>query len=449
MAGIPTDDVTPDPAAAAETVPATTEEPKPGDPAVATEQTAPVDEDFFDLDPEVIAAVDPESFNKLLEDKPEFKNLLEADPELKEALYKTAREAAELKPYREIFPDVESAKFARENASTFVDVRNTFLGSVTPEGTAATLGKIAELCYERDDQGKVLVGDNGQPVIGEDFFGFIDNTVKSDLEHWATEVEQSLVGNALSADGRDRAETVMAALTVLLEHDRFGKKDGTEANAQFPEELRAKAAELDRREQALNQRTQNDKVQDRVTFEKSVVDEGIGRMKGAIDKIIASVEKQGAFIAPFIKEALKNSMGRAVVQAMKDDPKLVDAVTQLQRLPINEESRRRRLEQIDKVLQDRLPAIARAQLREAGVQTLKGSEAKRNKIAAQEQQSRTEPKGPTGNANPQGAPVDENQAMATATAFWQKQNPGKHVDSDAKGRIANLMVQVLLGRPLA
>ena len=45
----------------------------------------------------------------MVKDNAEFGKLLEADPALKGQLYKTAREAAELKPYREIFPDIDSA----------------------------------------------------------------------------------------------------------------------------------------------------------------------------------------------------------------------------------------------------------------------------------------------------------------------------------------------------
>ena len=95
-----------------------------------------------------------------------FRALLEADSRLKGQLYKTAREAAELKPYRDIFPDLESAKTAVSDASTFYDVREVFKKSTTRDGAIETLARLAELSYERDDAGNVLMQD-GQPVIGE------------------------------------------------------------------------------------------------------------------------------------------------------------------------------------------------------------------------------------------------------------------------------------------
>ena len=446
MAKIPSEDGTmPEPPARVE-IPA---EDKPAEEAATPEVPAPEEEgDLFQLDPDEPTAINPEAFDNLLTQKPELKALLEADPELKEMLFATSRAAEELKPFKALFPDVKSAEFARENAASFVDVQNTFLGSTTPEGAAATLGKIAELCYERDEQGNIAKDQAGNPIIGDDFFGFLDHTVKADIDHRFGEIEAILTANNFATpEEKEHAETVHAALSVLRDELSSQQKD---PNAALPEELRERSAELDRREQALNSKQQTERVQDRVAFDRSVVDAGVTRMKDSINKIISDVKKQGAHLPEFVEKAVHQAMGQKLVQAMKDDPALVKASADLQRLPIGDASRTRRLEQIDKVIQDRLPAIARSVLRDAGVQTLKGSEAKRAKIAEQEKNSRSEPKGSAGSANPQpGQPMDENKAWDVAAAHWQKQNPGKQIDADAKGRIANLSVRVMLGQPLA
>ncbi len=116
------------------------------------EPQAASEEPNFEIEP--VAPVTPESLSQMVKENAEFGKLLEADPKLKGQLYKTAREAAELKPYREIFADLESAKAAQDNSATWVDVRETFLGSTTREGTLAALAKIAELSYERDENGR-------------------------------------------------------------------------------------------------------------------------------------------------------------------------------------------------------------------------------------------------------------------------------------------------------
>ena len=93
------------------------------DEAVASAKDAPAEEDF---QLELEAVVTPEVLSQMVTDNPEFGKLLEADSRLKGQLYKTAREAAELKPYREIFPDLDSAKAAHDHSSTWIDVRETF-----------------------------------------------------------------------------------------------------------------------------------------------------------------------------------------------------------------------------------------------------------------------------------------------------------------------------------
>ena len=150
----------------------------------------------------------------MVTDNPEFGKLLEADSRLKGQLYKTAREAADLKPYREIFPDLDSARTAHDHSSTWIDVRETFLGSTSRQGTLASLSKIAELSYERDADGNVAM-QNGKPVIGEDFFGFVDNVVGLDLEHRAHDVTSRLQANNYRSEAeRTRDQRVEDALDV-------------------------------------------------------------------------------------------------------------------------------------------------------------------------------------------------------------------------------------------
>src|ERR1700760_236099 len=184
-------------------------EPAQEAPEPVIETTSPAEEDFqLELEP----IVTPELLSQMVTDNPDFGKLLETDARLKGQLYKTAREAAELKPYREIFPDLDSARLAQDHSSTWIDVRETFLGSTTREGTLASLSKIAELSYERDADGNVVT-QNGRPVIGEDFFGFVDNVVALDLDHRAQDVTARLKAhNYRSEEERTRDQRVNDAL---------------------------------------------------------------------------------------------------------------------------------------------------------------------------------------------------------------------------------------------
>jgi hypothetical protein len=458
MAGIPAEGDTPAPdpaAAAAAAAPAEVAKPedaaaevKPEDQAAKDlAAKAAEDEYTFDLD-EPTPAVDPEQLSKIAEEKPEFKQLLESDPELKELLYHNAREAAEVKGFREFFPDVQSAKFAHENASTFIDVRDTFLGSTTADGTRATLQKMAQLAIERDEQGNPIIDPlTGQPKIGDDFYGFMDNARDLNMQYDREELQTRLTANQYPNDAaRERDQIAAAAFDVLKEYYTPEQGAGTQ---DLPQELQARSAELDRREREMNDRAQKEKVGERQQFEQSLIKDSTTRVETSINRIIDSVIKQGATVAPFLREMLPNKIGSELMKVVAKDPKLKADMAELQRLPMTAEVRNRRLALVDKAIQIHLPNIARVQLKAAGVQLMRTQEDKLKKIDAQKNASRSEPKGSAASASPNTAPPSEEAAWQQATQHWQKTNPGRPVDRDAKNAIALLSIRLQTGQPLA
>jgi hypothetical protein len=409
-------------------------------PVSAEENDAPPVEEDFQLEVETI--VTPELLSQMVTDNPEFGKLLLADARLKGQLYKTAREAAELKPYREIFPDLESAKTAMDHSATWVDVRETFLGSTSREGTMASLNKIASLSYERDGDGNVVMRD-GKPVIGEDFFGFVNNVVGLDLEHRAQDVAARLkANNYRSEEDRARDQRVHDALAVLRE-DSAATSPASETQ---PDALRRKAEELDRRERALDARQHGEKVEERRTFEQGLQSEAHTRIQEGINKILENVEKQGGAVSPYLKNILPKAIGAKLIRKIQANPALQEQMHSLQRLPIGDASRQRRLAAIDRAVQQYLPDVAREELREAGVQISKASAAKRAKVEAQIDSTRkTEPKGSTGPASGSSG-MSSSAAYDQAQAEWQRANPGKPFDKIARELILPRVLQLMTHR---
>jgi hypothetical protein len=404
------------------------------------EATPPAEEDF---QLELEAVVTPEVLSQMVVDNPAFGKLLDADSRLKGQLYKTAREAAELKPYREIFPDLDSARAALDHSSTWIDVRETFLGSTTREGTMASLSKIAELSYERDADGNVAM-QNGKPVIGEDFFGFVDNVVSLDLEHRAQDVTSRLRANSYrSEEERNRDQRVNDALDVLRE-ESAATSPAIEAQ---PEALRRKADELDRRERALNVRQHGEKLEERRSFESGLQTEAQTRIHDGISKIIANVEKQGGVVSPYLKNILPKAIGAKLIRKIQANPALQEQMHSLQRLPIGDASRQRRLAAIDRAVQQYLPEVAREELREAGVQITNASAARRAKVDAQiDATKKTEPKGSTGPASGGSAAMSSSNAFDHAQAEWQRANPGRPFDKVAREQILPRVLQLMISR---
>ena len=404
----------------------------------AEEQPAAEAEDDFQLEPE--APVTPESLSQMAKENEQFAKILDADPKLKGQLYKTAREAAELKPYHELFPDLDSAKSAHDNSATWMDVRETFLGSTTREGTLTALARIAELSYERDANGEVLV-DSGQPVIGEDFYGFVDNVVGLDLEHRSAEVEARLKSNMYrSQEERDRDESVKAALEILREETAAPSP----AKEDLPESLRRRLEAMERGERELKQRRHGAQVEERKGFEQGLQQEAQKRINDSIQRILTNVEKQGAAVSPYLKNILPKAIGAKLVRKIQANPALEGQMKDLQRLPVGDASRQRRLAAIDRAIQQYLPEVAREELRQAGVQTAATAAAKRAKVDAQiDATKKTEPKGSTGPAGRGGASLGAGAAFDHARSEWQKANPGRPFDNVAKEQILPRVLQLM------
>lgn len=409
-----------------------------------TAQPAPqaetAEEEIFELDPP--AAVTPDALSKLIGENAELGRLLEADPKLKGQLYKTAREAAELRPYRELFPDLEAAQAAQGHAATWMDVRESFLGSTSREGAMNALAKMAELSYERDANGSLVLRD-GEPVIGEDFFGFVDHVVGLDLENRAEQVEQRLkAGRYASPEERDRDERMKAALEILRDESAEGE-GGREAP---PDALQRRQEELERRERALMARERDEKLEERRSFESGLQAEAQKRIGDGIEKILANVEQQGGAISPYLKKLLPKAIGAKLVRKIQANAALQGQMQELQRLPAGDAARQRRLAAIDRAVQQYLPEVAREELREAGVQTMSASNARRSKVEAQARSTqRTEPKGSTGAAGP-GAALSSNAAFDHAQAEWQRANPGRPFDKVAREQILPRVIQLMTQR---
>ena len=435
-------------------VPPATEEPivapeVPAPDAVVEEKPEVTEEPDFELEPAGI--VTPEALTQMVTDNPEFGKLLEADARLKGQLYKTAREAAELKPYREIFPDLESAKTAVADATTFNDVRETFMGSTTREGTLKTLARLAELSYERDETGNVLMQD-GQPVIGEDLHGFLDNVWAIEMEDRKSTIQGRLEANQYHVGAKSQEEAQAAydrdAARLAFFDDVMGQVVEAPETEQLPPHLREKAAEIERREKALNEKQHGEKVGERQKFETTMQSAATERLNNGIGSILSNVKKQGGVISPYLEKILPQAIASKVVAKIVANPVLKSQMDQLQKLPMSDEAKTRRLAAIDRAYQMYLPEVAREELREAGVQLIKGANAKLEKIDEQAANTqKTELRGSrTAAAQRAPAPMSPQEALEYVQAKWQKANPGKVWDRAERDKHLQEVVNLQLHR---
>lgn len=438
-----------------ETTPESTVE-VPAPDAVTEEKPAEVTEPDFELEPAGI--VTPEALTQMVTDNPEFGKLLEADSRLKGQLYKTAREAAELKPYKELVPDLESLKTVVSEATTFNDVRETFMKSTTMEGTLETLARLAELSYERDEKGNVLYRDD-KPVIGDDLHGFLDNVAKIEINDKLSQndpfnraaIEERFKANqyhlkpGISQEEVNIAWAVDNALLGFIDH-LTGDVTEPSATAELPPHLQKIKEDLDQQKKDLDARQHGEKVGARTKFETGMRTVAEERLVSGISSIMTSVKKQGGVISPYLEKILPNAIAKKVIEKISANPALQSQMSALQRLPMSDDAKTRRLAAIDRAYQMYLPDVAREELRAAGVQLISGQAAKLAKVDEQAANTqKTEPRGSrTAVAQRSGEPMEPQAAYDFAQKEWEKANPGKRFDKVAEMRILDRVVQLQL-----
>ena len=84
------------------------------------------------LDLEAGDVFSPKDLNERINANPALRQALETDPALRNAVFRNARLASETGKYKEVFPDVESAQYAAQEAARFREVDELFLNATTP-----------------------------------------------------------------------------------------------------------------------------------------------------------------------------------------------------------------------------------------------------------------------------------------------------------------------------
>lgn len=178
-----------------------------------------------------IADVTPESLASLFESNPERKAFIDADPELKGQLFAMARTNAKFAPVAEIFPNVESAKFASETANQFVELQSAFqMSTEDPENFTTAFDKFQDLFRLKDDKGEYKKDAQGNIMVGEDFNMLADHMVggyfKSESTSYkqkAADLKQKLensvypneAAKTADADALDQAEAAVMAFEFI------------------------------------------------------------------------------------------------------------------------------------------------------------------------------------------------------------------------------------------
>lgn len=223
------------------------------------------DEFKIEIDDELGA----KEFDDALKADPKLSEAIEAHPELKAAIFKNARMASELAPYKEMFPTIEVAKAAQANAAVFSELDNRFLdiapdGEISKEGVAAFMDKWAEQARIVNEDGTPALDANGKQQLHPAFQGLIRTIANDSIEHMLKNPQQNMdfldkVGtvalNVMHAKAvKENDEDMILALETIKARGNPSTVDPN--NQELPDHVKAAAEknkadreELDRREQ--------------------------------------------------------------------------------------------------------------------------------------------------------------------------------------------------------
>ncbi|HEY6352002.1 MAG TPA: hypothetical protein VI636_21615 [Candidatus Angelobacter sp.] len=145
----------------------------PGDEGVATEEDAedsppevgaqPPSAANLNLDLENEEFLSSQGLNDKINANTALKQALEADQPLRNAIFRNARLASEAAGYKEIFPDLDSARYAADQAASFAGLDYAFLNAGSRQGAEQFLGRWAQMAMLTDENGNVLRDQGGNP----------------------------------------------------------------------------------------------------------------------------------------------------------------------------------------------------------------------------------------------------------------------------------------------
>ncbi|HEV2986870.1 MAG TPA: hypothetical protein VG759_00400, partial [Candidatus Angelobacter sp.] len=316
----------------------------------------------------------PRDLNERINGNPALRQALAADPALRNAMFRNARLAAETSKYKEVFPDVESAQYAAQQASTFREVDDLFLNATNDQGIARFLWKWTEMATVRDEQGNPIL-ERGIPKVHPAFESLLNHMRSSDFEFMRKNAE------------RDGDQELMAALDIVRERSSPASQARDE---ELPPHIRAAAEQIRARESELNRRQLEQQYAEQARFNHVVGEEVTQKIDALIEPALDK-----AALSDFVRQTAREKIDSAILENLGRNRFFQARMAELDRYPLTPEARQQRLNLIMSHVQAVAGPVVRQVLREASQPVMRAQEERKAKIDAQVARTRSEPKSTT------------------------------------------------------
>lgn len=317
-----------------------TDEAKPDEKPLETETKAEGGDadELYSLDDS--PSLTPQALNDIIKGDEALKAAIEANPAAKGALFKMAREHAELSQFKGIFPNKDAAEFARKESASKVALKTQFQMADTPEGMAKAFDSFMQEFAVIGADGKQVVDDAGSPVYGDDLYAFGEHVVDRYTDSTLAEVEERLKANQYATDAdRERDSDLKLALDIIkgdLHPADPAKKADPDLSKLDPDARAEVQARLDEAKRIESQNAEatagkGKKTRDQVRSEGNTqffTDAGT-RMFQQVDGIVDKLRKAGAVIPEWQlstplpgqkTSAFRNAVGNEIENHLRADP---------------------------------------------------------------------------------------------------------------------------------
>lgn len=353
-----------------------TEEEKAAEAAKAGE-AKPEDDDLgTDLTLRAIGALSPKDLDAKINADPALKAALEKpeNAELRDSLFRAARLSVETAGYKELFPTMQQAQQASENAATMLDLDQSFVDCAKgPEGVSGFMSKLAQMNILVDDKGQTLMMADGKtPQFHPAFNSFNKHMFTLGTAHLRS-----------VATEKDDAE-LLAAIDVI--------EAATGVKAAEQEDLPPHIIEAQKKVEAdkraiEDQRTSAERQQVE-TFDKSVGEEAETKIDTLFNRLIKS-----AALDDWSKGKALSDMYAQLKDKLSANNYFKAQQRQLARLPVSDDTKAKRVGLIMTYVHEIAGPIARQVLQNASKPVLKAQDDKKANLEAKKQTSRSEPRG--------------------------------------------------------
>ena len=365
--------------------------------------------------------------SELLKTKPELDSMLE-EAGIKDKLFTALRDAAGATQFRELYADIETAKFAHKAAVTLHQMDEAAT-ALKPGDLATTQDFVQKvlmpMSYVLDDDGnpkmREVKGADGKMYQVPETDGTVQ-TVVNNIRDFALDqivADIEVLGKSQNPDHKALAENLQDAVKALQSYIKGSEQDP----ANMTEEMRQERSRLEAQRSELNTRQAKESEERYQTFVTGVLESTNAALDTVINDWLSGstlVDAEGDSQSDkdskaFLRSGVVREIRDNLFAKWNEDPLFKAEQEQIARRGYSQKSRDALVNHYKRSANAILKDVAAPVLQKAGHARVSQANAKAKKIATQVDNSRMEARGTQRPAAPGAAPaVDERQLMSEA-----------------------------------